>query len=237
MIELSDEEESDEEERRSVFTTMYKDCERVYQKKKSMGTSWLGNREYFASVFVDPGSIARTEGSIFKEPPRIRPPKKQECCFDSDFESGNLYSTYKVDKNEYDLILQNDINTKGNTQWFYFRITNIPSKTKIKINIVNMLKSDSLFNYGMQPCVYSTEANNKNGQGWFRTGSNIKYMRNNLRVEGTKRFYHTLTFTISTPFENDILKVAQCFPYTLENLENFVSSIEKKYGKKGWVKR
>ena len=78
-----------------------------------------------------------------------------------------------------------------------------------------MLKSDSLFNYGMQPCVFSSEANKKNGQGWFRTGSNIKYMRNDMKVEGTRRYYHTLTFTISTPYDGDVLKVAQCFPYTL----------------------
>lgn len=41
-----------------------------------------------------------------------------------------------------------------------------------------MLKSDSLFNYGMQPCVYSYEANKKNGQTWFRSGSSIQYYKN-----------------------------------------------------------
>lgn len=41
-----------------------------------------------------------------------------------------------------------------------------------------MLKSDSLFNYGMQPCIYSSEANKKIGQGWYRSSSSVKYTRN-----------------------------------------------------------
>jgi len=35
--------------------------------------------------------------------------------FDSIFESGNLALAIKVSENEYDLILQNDVNTKGHT--------------------------------------------------------------------------------------------------------------------------
>lgn len=46
-----------------------------------------------------------------------------ELKFDSNFESGNLFSAYKINDYEYDLILQNDINTKGNTQWFFFSVS------------------------------------------------------------------------------------------------------------------
>lgn len=35
--------------------------------------------------------------------------------FSSDFESGNLFMAFKTGPFEYDLILQNDINTKGYT--------------------------------------------------------------------------------------------------------------------------
>jgi hypothetical protein len=35
--------------------------------------------------------------------------------FESRFESGNLQIASKLSDNEYDLILQNDINTKGHT--------------------------------------------------------------------------------------------------------------------------
>ena len=42
--------------------------------------------------------------------------------FESRFESGNLNLAVKVNENEYNLILQNDINTKGHTQWYYFKV-------------------------------------------------------------------------------------------------------------------
>jgi hypothetical protein len=42
--------------------------------------------------------------------------------FDSVFESGNLAIALKVSDIEYNLLLQNDINTNGHTQWFYFKV-------------------------------------------------------------------------------------------------------------------
>ena len=44
--------------------------------------------------------------------------------FESRFESGNLYLAQKVSDEEYNLLMQNDINTQGHTQWFYFRTVN-----------------------------------------------------------------------------------------------------------------
>lgn len=60
--------------------------------------------------------------------------------FNSNFESGNLFRVYHKDINEYDLILQNDINTKGNNQWFFFSVKNVPKNTNVKFNIVNLAK-------------------------------------------------------------------------------------------------
>ena len=45
--------------------------------------------------------------------------------FESRFESGNLLAAIKVSDQEYDLVLQNDINTHGHTQWFFFRASNV----------------------------------------------------------------------------------------------------------------
>ena len=42
--------------------------------------------------------------------------------FESRFESGNLASALKVNDNDYHLLLQNDVNTSGHTQWFFFRV-------------------------------------------------------------------------------------------------------------------
>ena len=45
--------------------------------------------------------------------------------FESRFESGNLQLVHKKSDTDYDLILQNDINSKGHTQWFFFRVSNV----------------------------------------------------------------------------------------------------------------
>ena len=55
----------------------------------------------------------------------------------------------KSDK-DYELMLQNDVNSKGNTQWFYFSVTNTTAKLNVRFNILNFSKPDSLFNHGMK---------------------------------------------------------------------------------------
>jgi cytosolic carboxypeptidase protein 2/3 len=44
--------------------------------------------------------------------------------FESRFESGNLRRAIQVYEYEYDLILKSDYNTRGYTQWYYFKIAN-----------------------------------------------------------------------------------------------------------------
>lgn len=51
--------------------------------------------------------------------------------------------------------MQNDINTQGHTQWFYFKCTNTTASQTVKFSILNYAKPDSLFNYGMKVSVYS----------------------------------------------------------------------------------
>jgi len=45
----------------------------------------------------------------------------------------------------YDLVLQTDVNTNGHTQWFFFRIENTVAGVRYKLNIINMMKRDSLY--------------------------------------------------------------------------------------------
>ena len=71
--------------------------------------------------------------------------------FDSVFESGNLAMAIKVSDTEYNCLLQNDINTNGHTQWFYFKCKScFKKKTSVKINLLNLYKPKSLFQYGMR---------------------------------------------------------------------------------------
>ena len=51
--------------------------------------------------------------------------------------------------NKYNLMLQNDINTNGLSQWFFFRVSNTFKSQTIKYSILNLSKPDSHNNYGM----------------------------------------------------------------------------------------
>lgn len=71
--------------------------------------------------------------------------------FDSVFESGNLAIAIKVSEKEYNCLLQNDINTNGHTQWFYFKVKGtFKKKMNVKFNIINLYKHKSLYQYGMK---------------------------------------------------------------------------------------
>ena len=75
--------------------------------------------------------------------------------FESRFETGNLLAAMKVSDHEYDLVLQNDINTNGHTQWFFFRVGNTRRGHSVKFNILNLAKPDSLYNEGMRVLSFS----------------------------------------------------------------------------------
>ena len=61
----------------------------------------------------------------------------------------------QISQDEYDLVLQNDINTNGHTQWYFFRVANTRKGHKVRFNILNLSKPDSLYNYGMRVLSYS----------------------------------------------------------------------------------
>ncbi len=75
--------------------------------------------------------------------------------FESRFESGNLNLAAKLNESEYNLIVTNDLNTKGHTQWFFFRVGNTLAGKTVKFNIINLAKPDSLYNHGMKILTYS----------------------------------------------------------------------------------
>lgn len=85
---------------------------------------------------------------------------------------------------EYDLVLRNDINTEGNIQWYYFAV-NVESQARglvinfplrIRFNITNMQKKDSLYNYGMKPAVMEEKADGSSD--WTYGGFDICYYKN-----------------------------------------------------------
>lgn len=70
--------------------------------------------------------------------------------FESRFESGNLQQAVQIHATMYDLVLSSDVNTAGHTQWFYFGVSQMQKGVRYRFNIVNLEKSNSQFNFGMQ---------------------------------------------------------------------------------------
>lgn len=120
--------------------------------------------------------------------------------FDSFFESGNLNTAQRVvgrdgEKldglqnvdHEYDLLLRFDTHTVGNIQWFYFSATSPADmagngKLRCRLNITNMMKKSSLYQFGMKPLVYCVE-----NKRWVRGGEEIAYFRNKDTYQPKKK--------------------------------------------------
>ena len=49
---------------------------------------------------------------------------------------------------DYELVLKTDLYTNRHTQWYYFRVQNVVPGVTYRFRIVNLLKRDSLYNYG-----------------------------------------------------------------------------------------
>jgi hypothetical protein len=53
----------------------------------------------------------------------------------------------------------------------------------------------------------------------MRCGSDVCYGANNIKRN--KRYtYHTLTFTMKFPYDDDLVHLAHCHPYTYTDLQN-----------------
>ena len=94
------------------------------------------------------------------------------------------------------MILQNDTNTKGHNQWFYFKIHNTKSHNKIRFNLINFTKDESMFSYGIKPLAFSEREYNKHRVGWVRSGcEKVNYFDNKIKREScSSKNYYTLTF-------------------------------------------
>lgn len=150
---------------------------------------------------------------------------------------------------EYDITVRKDVNTEGNIQWFYFSatagedlfstVTNGSAVTyplRVRFNLINMQKKDSLYNYGMKPAVYSV--NQIHNEDWVHCGDDICYYRNGLtyikasnsdsnssRRKPTVMYHSTLTFTyvFKSP---DTVYFAHTYPYSYTDLQYYLNYLE-----------
>ncbi|KAJ3034568.1 Cytosolic carboxypeptidase 2 [Rhizophlyctis rosea] len=147
--------------------------------------------------------------------------------FESRFESGNLQEAVRVDTFEYDLKVRQDTNTRGHTQWFFFRLHNVVPSQPYCFNITNLMKPDSLYNYGMQPLMYSERAAELDGVGWHRVGTDISYYRSADESAYAQRALHTLTFSITFEYARDTVYFAHCYPYTYSDLQRYLYNLKQ----------
>uniref|UniRef100_A0A7N8XXJ1 tubulin-glutamate carboxypeptidase n=1 Tax=Mastacembelus armatus TaxID=205130 RepID=A0A7N8XXJ1_9TELE len=156
-------------------------------------------------------------------------PPADSLWFFSKFESGNLRKAVQVRRYEYDLILNADANCFQHSQWFYFEVSNMEADVPYRFNIINCEKSNSQFNYGMQPVLYSVREALEGRPHWVRTGTEICYFRNHFcPVQGRRRTtFYTLTFTINFKHNEDVCYLAYHYPYTYSALKAHLNILEK----------
>ena len=70
---------------------------------------------------------------------------KNILIFDQNFESGNLDSAYIHNTEIYNLLMKVDCNTRGNTYWFYFKVSNFRVGVTYTFNIYNFTRSMEKF--------------------------------------------------------------------------------------------
>ncbi|XP_067664488.1 uncharacterized protein [Haliotis asinina] len=160
-------------------------------------------------------------------------PVPEGCCpnllFESRFESGNLRQARRVGQYEYELVLKTDLYTNRHTQWYYFRVKNAVPGITYKFRIVNLLKRDSLYNYGMRPLGYSEQNARDRKTGWYRTGHHISYSRNvtYLHCPLLQRniAYYYLEWQMEFPHAEDTYYLAHCYPYTFTDLKEDLDTL------------
>jgi len=152
--------------------------------------------------------------------------------FTSCFESGNLRCVlYDKEVDEYLLFLDNDINSRGHTQWFYFAVRNGRAGRVYRIRIVNMSKPKTLFRVGMRPVAWSELDAQRRLCGskksfeesvwdgavglWKPVGEDVRYYRTAGSVDG-----NTSTLSFDYVFErgHDSVFFAYYVPYTYSML-------------------
>ncbi|XP_030246172.1 uncharacterized protein LOC108655510 isoform X7 [Drosophila navojoa] len=196
-----------------------------YDEKPSIGTSSLTPEKFSRSSVGGAKYVSNCHPMNAEEYESLE--------FESRFESGNLAKAVQITPTYYELYLRPDLYTSRSKQWFYFRVRHTRRNMLYRFSIVNLVKSDSLYNDGMQPVMYSTLGAKEKHEGWRRCGNNISYYRNddesnnNTNEEDDDNSSYTLTFTIEFEHDNDTVFFAHSYPYTYSDLQDYLMEIQR----------
>ncbi|CAH1237446.1 unnamed protein product [Diabrotica balteata] len=151
-------------------------------------------------------------------------PEEDTLKFESRFECGNLAKAIMITPNYYELHLRSDFYTNRHMQWFYFRISNVKKGFLYRFSITNCSKENSLYNEGMKPLMYSKKDSQLHSIGWRRCGQNISYYCNDnvTQDDPDQQMTYTLTFTVKFPHDDDEVYLAQSYPYTYSDLQDYL---------------
>lgn len=105
-------------------------------------------------------------------------------------------------------------------------MTNTKRGQCYKMNIVNLIKPDSLYNHGMRPLIYSKKEAETKFQGWHRTGQDVRYFASKKRATLVNQVqFYTLSFHIELHYDKDVVYLAHCYPYTYSDCQQMLKRI------------
>ncbi|XP_048419122.2 cytosolic carboxypeptidase 4 isoform X1 [Stegostoma tigrinum] len=198
---------------------------------------WSGHQrdKIFEDIqrLVSPGDTLNKVVFDVESLPLVTSEDDNSLKFYSNFESGNLRKAIQICKYEYDLIMNADINTDLQHQWFYFKLSGMKAGIPYRFNIINCEKTNSQFNYGMQPVMYSVHEALCGRPHWVRAGSDIYYYKNHYcrysaAARGQKETsFYTLTFTVTFLHLKDVCYLAYHYPYTYSTLMTHLHLLEE----------
>ena len=153
--------------------------------------------------------------------------------FDSNFECGNLDRACIISLTEYNLYLNSDTNSKGNSQWFYFAVINTEEGKTVTFHILNCTKFVPLFKTGMKPLVFSELEYEKNGAEWVPEAINVSYAKNiaaseeNGDQKAVPNKYFTLSFSHTFKNSGDRVYFAYSKPYSVSMARDFFKQLKE----------
>ncbi|EAY20192.1 Clan MC, family M14, Zinc carboxypeptidase-like metallopeptidase [Trichomonas vaginalis G3] len=219
-IEIINEEEQEIEEFEISDTTLKDNLYIIHSGEPSKEKSTFAKNLEEVSMKSGIYKSGELVYNILSPNPILEPPTDKSDTilrFDSKFESGNLSEAYHVSENTYNLILEYDHNKEGSCQWFYFRITNARKNTEYTFYITGFHKKRSIFSSGTKIFWYSEHRAKEQNISWTRGGENYCYGN----LPGQKRRFkkrYTVSFTISFPYDDDVIYLAYALPYTYSDL-------------------
>ena len=136
--------------------------------------------------------------------------------------------------NTYQLFLQNDTNTKGYSQWFFFRVKKGKKGQKIKLNIMNFQRKKTKYSLGIKIWYYSQKKKEEKNIGWHHTNENVNYYQNFLYnfIKNNRNYYYTLSFEYTFEYDNDEVYFANSLPFFYSDVINDLNYYTKKENEK-----